>query len=40
MVPKGVSPFSEEKGKGQWVEGFVRVGLGREEGGDCDWNIK
>ena len=34
-----VLPFSEE-GEGQWWEGFVRVALGQEEGGGCDWDVK
>ena len=40
MVPKGGLPFSEKKGKAQWEEGFVRVGMGREEGGGCDQDVK
>ena len=36
--------FSEEKGSGQWGEGFVRVRLGGEEGGrlclECKVNKK
>ena len=31
---QGGLPFSEEKGLGQWGEGFARVGLGREEEGE------
>ena len=31
--------FSEEK-VGQWREGFVRVGLEKDEGGGCDWDVK
>jgi hypothetical protein len=31
MILKGVSPSL--RGKGWWREGFVRVGLGRDEGG-------
>jgi hypothetical protein len=31
---------SEKKGRRQWVEEFVRVGLGKEEGGGCDLDVK
>lgn len=33
-------PFSGEKGRGQWGKGFVRVSLGREEGGGCNQYVK
>ena len=28
----GGSPFSEERGRGQWEDEFIRMGLGGEEG--------
>ena len=34
MVPKGDFPFSE-KGRGQWGEGFIKVGLEGKEGEGC-----
>lgn len=37
MAPKGDFPFSEKKGGGSWGEGFIRVGLGGEEGWDEGW---
>lgn len=40
VVHKGGSPFSEEKGRRQWIEGLVRVGLRRKEGGGCDQDVK
>lgn len=40
VMPKGDLPFSQEKGCGQCRNGFVRVGLGREEGMGCDWDVK
>jgi hypothetical protein len=33
VVPKEGLSFSEKKGREQWSERFIRVGLGREEGG-------
>lgn len=30
---KGGLPFSEEKGREYWEEGFIRMGWGREEDG-------
>jgi hypothetical protein len=33
-------PFSEKKGMGQQGKGFVRVRLRRQDGGDCDLNVK
>jgi hypothetical protein len=32
----GAPPSLGERGRG---EGFVRVGLGEEEGGGCDWDV-
>jgi hypothetical protein len=32
--------FSEKKEKGQWWKGFVRMGLGRQEGGSCGGDVK
>jgi hypothetical protein len=33
LVPMGVFPFSEGKGRGEWGEWVVRVELRGEEGG-------
>ena len=40
VVPKEDIPFSEKKGRGTWGGGVVKVGLGKEEGGGYDWDIK
>jgi hypothetical protein len=38
VVPKGMVPFSEEKGRGQWREGLgARLGMGK---GGCDRDVK
>jgi hypothetical protein len=41
LVPKvGSLSFTKEKGRRQCEEGFVSVGLGREEGRGCYWDVK
>jgi hypothetical protein len=40
VVPKGGTPLLLGAGEGLVGEGFVRMVLGREEGGGCDWDVK
>ena len=40
LVPMGVFPFSEEKGRGNRERGVVNVGLAAKDGRDCDQDVR
>lgn len=44
-MPEGKGAVTKEAHLGEeegtvWVGGFVRMGLGIDEGGDCDWDLR
>jgi hypothetical protein len=40
LIPIGSLPFSEEKEREKKGKSCVKVGLGGEEGGGCDHDVK